>query len=351
MRVTPGDNGAVMSVDESVDPTHVATTVRSDDDTAICTLERSLNIVIISARTAPYASYQLPSGTKLKLTVSISYPDGHVVDRYLSYTVSSESKVFRVAIRPEGGMVTIWADPYAVAALYCDGASSARGRITTWFGEVTSDDENEWIKVGFPDLLSESDDNEDAWILVELLQSVVFFIASEMNRNRVSEQVRTMRALNREAYQRFSNAGQDGSVSGIFKDQASAMGNKIRTMLSLSISGFPGHGEWDYKIPVGMVWKERNRLGNEEYYYYYDLWSNIHYGYIGACAGFHLFDLLFLSQGAHILAQKTLESESSEDVDATSEGYQLFGANLDQITVDVIIAILARHPEWRRSND
>jgi hypothetical protein len=60
------------------------------------------------------------------------------------------------------------------------------------------------------------------------------------------------------------------------------------------------NGEWDHKpyiaktfkfrVPRSSKTQERHILG--DFTYYYDLWSNIHYGYVGAAAGFSESELL-----------------------------------------------------------
>ena len=60
--------------------------------------------------------------------------------------------------------------------------------------------------------------------------------------------------------------------------------------------GHLGGGEWDHKPLIEKLWGNINRLGDtpdENVVYFSDIWSNLHYGYVGRYAGFTLSELIF----------------------------------------------------------
>lgn len=59
-------------------------------------------------------------------------------------------------------------------------------------------------------------------------------------------------------------------------------------------------GEWDHKPIIRRVWGAKNRLGNDDDIYYYDLWSNLHFGYVGRRVGFTKVRLIYAAN----IAQK-----------------------------------------------
>ncbi|PSQ96788.1 MAG: hypothetical protein BRD55_05810 [Bacteroidetes bacterium SW_9_63_38] len=62
-------------------------------------------------------------------------------------------------------------------------------------------------------------------------------------------------------------------------------------------AGFSIHGDgiWDFKPVLADAWGQWNRLTNSPAVYYYDIWSNLHYGYVGRAAGFSKKELIWAS--------------------------------------------------------
>lgn len=54
----------------------------------------------------------------------------------------------------------------------------------------------------------------------------------------------------------------------------------------------PVCGQWDYKKEIGDEWGQAQRIDfcsigfNEEVIFYYDIWANFHFGYVGTAGGF-----------------------------------------------------------------
>lgn len=90
----------------------------------------------------------------------------------------------------------------------------------------------------------------------------------------------------------------------------------------------------DYFFPI---------RGNNEYELYYDIWSNIHYGYVGRAAVFPATEL----QVGQLFAGRTDEA----DVISVGLGIYLwdtYGADLSETNLHS--AILETIPLWERSN-
>ncbi len=143
---------------------------------------------------------------------------------------------------------------------------------------------------------------------------VVGFIVDEININAVSTFVRDLKASSRLI-------------------AAAKWGWQVRT-----------GGTWDHKVQISPVWGNWNRLGEKTEVYYYDTWSNIHYGYVGTAAGFSP-DALYRGADAQQHADAG-EDDEKPDKAAIREGIELFARRPSNVTIDDVMEILARHPDW-----
>ena len=101
-----------------------------------------------------------------------------------------------------------------------------------------------------------------------------------------------------------------------------------------------GDGEWDHKPKIRPVWGAVNRLGNEPVAYGYDVWSNLHYGYVGHAAGFSLEELVWGSEAAQ--QADTGEEDDLRDQVSISEGYDLYEQESESVSAADLVAILDR---------
>lgn len=83
----------------------------------------------------------------------------------------------------------------------------------------------------------------------------------------------------------------------------------------------PGSPKWDHKPRLNPIWGAFNRLGNQPYYLYYDIWSNMHYGYVGKQLGFTKKELLDGSGLQQLF--DALSEDDPRDVQSMTEGYNL----------------------------
>jgi hypothetical protein len=84
-----------------------------------------------------------------------------------------------------------------------------------------------------------------------------------------------------------------------------------------------GSGDWDHKPRIGPVWGVWNRIGNSPSVYYYDIWSNIHFGFVGRVAGFSLEELVWGSNAAQEADSGT--KDPKRDAESVQAGAALFG--------------------------
>ncbi len=93
----------------------------------------------------------------------------------------------------------------------------------------------------------------------------------------------------------MNKMAQDSSTLSLMVQAASGVSSGDWALGAMSVWGAqvrPG-GPWDHKpILTQMLGLEKANdyyfpiRGDTEHEYYYDIWSNIHYGYVGSAAGF-----------------------------------------------------------------
>ncbi|KPF42021.1 hypothetical protein IP76_18765 [Rhizobium sp. AAP43] len=184
---------------------------------------------------------------------------------------------------------------------------------------------------------------------ISLVASVADYMATEMNTNGNSDDVRNM-----SKYLKMEGSWLTGgypvagnAASMIFGCRThSNEGNWADHFQDLVFCGGREGGQWDHKPILRPVWGAQHRLGNSGYVYYYDVWSNIHYGYIAAKAGFSLNHVLDGAAGAQQLDNKQIEnSDDPVDVQSIKEGYALGQKSLP-ISIADLLAIFSRNPDW-----
>ncbi len=97
----------------------------------------------------------------------------------------------------------------------------------------------------------------------------------------------------------------------------------------------PVCGQWDYKKEIGDLWGEAQTVDfsvvgiNEEVIFYYDIWANIHFGYLGMVGGFSEDTLLQGAALEHAASngQRELRDDPS-DVVANKIGIFLYQHHL-----------------------
>lgn len=110
---------------------------------------------------------------------------------------------------------------------------------------------------------------------------VADYIEDEMLKNRFSEIVKKTAKYN------------DDFVNGKPEDLVKRVKNKYEAYKLWA--GLVGKGcDWDYKSKIQNDYEDWscNKKGKTSLKFYFDIWANVHYGYVGKCAGFTEFELL-----------------------------------------------------------
>lgn len=133
------------------------------------------------------------------------------------------------------------------------------------------------------------------------MEGLASYIAGEMNRNILSSEVLEMQRLNN--YDSASPDREPPRLTGLGGPVARAL-NKYRdtaTSWAIWASKVGPHMDWDHKpklrkLFVGLHHKQG------AYEYFYDIWSNIHYGYVGIIGGLSESELLDGAEAAQFLS-------------------------------------------------
>jgi hypothetical protein len=110
------------------------------------------------------------------------------------------------------------------------------------------------------------------------------------------------------------------------------------------------HGEWDHKpklksmLNIGSFWADPYFpiRGDDSYEYYYDIWSNIHFGFVGAAIGFPesaLIDLPDLGRRYPIL-KPMLGDNGPGDIISVQIGIDLWKIYNNRLTKEQLITAI-----------
>lgn len=238
-------------------------------------------------------------------------------------------------------MVQVWADPLGHAALYDSTTSSlALGRLTY------NKDKFKVVEDGISNYP----------LTFQVLKGVAQFIVDEMNKNVNDPDVLACKADLDKAAALEKEAKDAGLIERTTKEaKATNLKNRAENRWATKVhtnSGvtgvladiwFLGGGEWDHKPIINPVWGAQNRLGDRSEVYYYDIWSNIHYGYVGRAAGFTEGKL---KEGASTQQQVDSGTEDdSADVESIAAGFALYQSG-KPVTVEQVVAVVEAHPGW-----
>ncbi|ACB23165.1 polymorphic toxin type 44 domain-containing protein [Methylobacterium radiotolerans] len=247
--------------------------------------------------------------------------------------------------------IYFWGEPYGSVAFKKEGVGANRclGRLLL---------EPEHCRKGglsFPPKNSQSHDEQ---IICDFSahQSVVDYIVQEMNLNSKSDSVKSMKKFNgiydnqrndsffKHTY--YPDAAKKAALNELGCRTHSASDWKLDYLQdALFCHVFEKGGQWDHKPKIGPIWGEFNRLGNSGYRYYYDIWSNIHFGYISAKAGFTLAEVKQGADKAQWIDTGSSNGDDPIDAQAIDVGYMLGGRD-SLVTIQAIISAVSRFPEW-----
>src|SRR5699024_10742300 len=98
-----------------------------------------------------------------------------------------------------------------------------------------------------------------------------------------------------------------------------------------------------------VIWKSFHHK-YKDYDYFYDVWSNIHYGYIGLLVGFDKTTLLGGADKAQqIDNQGEVQGDTPDDKISIQIGFELyekFGENIDMLTAQDVLDLLDKEQRY-----
>jgi hypothetical protein len=115
------------------------------------------------------------------------------------------------------------------------------------------------------------------------------------------------------------------------------------------------NGDWDHKPKISARFNPRAPRGLQHWHlygstlYYYDVWSNLHYGYVGLAAGFSesvLLDGAGLEQVGSTLLRLKLPEKS-----CAVAGLRAWDDPYDRAAITMGIELYRRKPKWVTAND
>ena len=246
------------------------------------------------------------------------------------------------AFRPDGSvdderMATLLADPRLI-----EKASVANALV----------DPNASSKV------PEEQPEENVCTHPDRMEELASYIADEMNRNIDSPSVRQMRALNSfsptvemkkyQALPFYLRLGQNPDFYSL------ALGKRAKALAVWTERVAQGR-PWDHKPiirkTIGGIWHKQGK-----YDYFYDIWSNVHYGYVGMAGGLSETVLLdgagieqigsdIYRKGEEIIRKPKAEWElPGPHRSADIEGMRAWDDAPDRISISIGVKLYRQHP-------
>lgn len=144
---------------------------------------------------------------------------------------------------------------------------------------------------------------------IEIVESPVFYLIKIMHENQSHPAVDDMRHW---------SPGERADVMTTLGFPAEKRDSWGGAWTALTNGAYADHmSEFDLKPRFAPHWGQRNRIENNERVYFYDVWSNLHYGFIGNASGFTADEL-------NNLAASDPRGDSAADARATQTGWQLY---------------------------
>ncbi len=194
------------------------------------------------------------------------------------------------------------------------------------------------------------------------LTPIALYIAGEMNANAHGDSVKRMADMNQfsaeECITDFSRLPLWKQILnfGIQPEQCVNMEISFRTAaLMIWAMKVRQNGDWDHKPTIASRFNPRVRGGQQHWHlyghtlYYYEVWSNLHYGYVGTAAGFSesiLLDGAGLEQIGSDLARMNLPTRSPDIA-----GLRAWDAREDRAAIMMGIQLYRRRPMFVTAND
>ncbi len=182
--------------------------------------------------------------------------------------------------------------------------------------------------------------------MTDELTPIAQYMRDEMANNAAGEDVRRMRENNNFSgesciadYQKLPFWKQLLGL-GITPDQCMNMEMSANSAALISWGlKVRQNGDWDHKPIIAQRFHPRNPTGQQHWHlydttlYYYDVWSNIHYGYVGKAAGFS--DAVLLDGAGLEQIGSTLMRLSRPQRDSTSSGLRAWDDPHDRAGIEI----------------
>jgi uncharacterized Zn-binding protein involved in type VI secretion len=244
------------------------------------------------------------------------------------------------AFRPDGSvdderMATLLADPKLT-----EKATAANALVKPAAKAAPASEPKQAEKVAKPAVCKDPD----------LMDEVSSYIAGEMNRNITHPSVVKMKKLNSfNAANEYKKLQQEPWYARLSPPNFEAMelGNKGAAM-ALWAERVGQNRPWDHKVTIGEqfggAWQKQGKVD-----YFYDIWSNVHYGYVGMAGG--------LSEGV-LLDGAGLEQIASDSLrkiqkwgkrqgphrSADIEGMRAWDDIGDRVSISIGVKLYKQHP-------
>ncbi|WP_219093126.1 polymorphic toxin type 44 domain-containing protein [Pseudomonas sp. UMAB-40] len=184
----------------------------------------------------------------------------------------------------------------------------------------------------------------------DMMEQVASYIAGEMNRNITHPSVLKMKKLIS-----FDAAAENAKFQKLPwyarlsppNFQAMELGNTTAAM-ALWTERVGQNRPWDHKVTIGQqfggTWQKQGQLD-----YFYDIWSNIHYGYIGRAGGLSesvLLDGAGLEQIASDSIRKVQKWDERKGPhrSADIEGIRAWDDIGDRVSISIGVELYKQHP-------
>ncbi|MBX8554970.1 PAAR domain-containing protein [Pseudomonas cichorii] len=184
----------------------------------------------------------------------------------------------------------------------------------------------------------------------DMMEQVASYIAGEMNRNITHPSVLRMKKLTS-----FDAAAENEKFQKLPwyarlsrpDFEAMELGNTVSAM-ALWAERVGQNRPWDHKVTIGQQfggpWQKQGQVD-----YFYDIWSNIHYGYVGRAGGFSesiLLDGAGLEQIASDSIRKVQKwgERKGPHRSADIEGMRAWDDIGDRVSISIGVKLYKQHP-------
>jgi len=190
---------------------------------------------------------------------------------------------------------------------------------------------------------------------IDELTPIALYMVQEMNANVASDVTTKMQELNKYSIKSCISEFQSLPLwqqllgLGVTPDQCVDREISYRTAaLLMWAEKVRQNAAWDHKPIIRRRFNSRNLSGEQHWHlygntlYYYDVWSNIHYGYVGIAAGFSeaiLLDGAGLEQIGSALFKGSLPTS-----DSSVHGLRSWDDKQDRIGIQIGIKLYQLHP-------